>query len=133
GRDARVDPDARAGRLDEVEDPSRRRAVVVIGVLRVEPALQAVAEPPDVLLAEGEPGARGDLDLEAHEVEPRRDLGDGVLDLEPRVDLEEVEGAVRGQEELHRPRVDVRGGPGGGDARRAERLPSRGRQGGAGP
>jgi hypothetical protein len=52
-------------------------------------------------------GARRDLDLRADEVEARRLLGDGVLDLEGRVHLEEVEaGATRrgGTRRCPRPR-----------------------------
>ena len=50
-----------------------------------------------------------DLDLQCDHVEPRHHLGDGVLDLDPRVHLQEVEGAVFVEDAFHRPGVDVAG------------------------
>ena len=48
------------------------------------------------------------MDLGLHQVEPGGGLGDGVLDLEPGVDLEEGEGPLlRLVEELDRAGTDV--------------------------
>ena len=46
--------------------------------------------------------ARGDADHQLDEVEPGDALGDRVLDLQPRVHLEEVEALVLADHELHR-------------------------------
>ena len=46
---------------------------------------------------------RGDPELFADEVDPGGFLGDRVLDLEAGVDLEEGDGAVRRDQELHVP------------------------------
>ena len=62
----------------------------------------------DVVLAEAQGLPRGDEDLSRDEVDAANELGHGVLDLEPGVHLEEVEGcAVAVQEELARPCVAV--------------------------
>src|SRR5207247_8606856 len=63
-----------------------------------------------LLVAEGLPGGESKLLLD--EVDPGHPLRDGVLDLEARVDLEEIEFPVRVDEELHRAGVLV---PDGGD------------------
>jgi len=48
------------------------------------------------------------VELQLHEVEPRRHFCDGVLDLEARVDLEEREGLLVGLvEELDRADVAI--------------------------
>ena len=54
-----------------------------------------------------ERAALGDAELLAHEVDAGDLLGDGVLDLEARVDLEERDRAVGADEELARARADV--------------------------
>jgi len=51
--------------------------------------------------------ARGDPELLADEVDPGDHLGHGVLHLEPRVHLEEVEATLGVHEELDRARVHV--------------------------
>ena len=60
--------------------------------------------------------APGDLDLRAHEVEARDELGDGVLDLDARVHLEEEELAVAVEQALDGACADVADG-----ARRLDR------------
>ena len=54
----------------------------------------------------------GDEDLRAHEVDVRDHLGDGVLDLDAGVHLDEVVVAVAVDEELHRAGVDIADGLG---------------------
>jgi len=66
-----------------------------------------VALEPDVLLPESEAVACRDPQLLLDEVEARDGLGDRVLDLEPRVDLEEVERAALVEQELGRAGIDV--------------------------
>ena len=55
--------------------------------------------------------ARRDAQLLAHEVDPGHELADRVLDLQPRVQLDEVEVAVRPEQELERAGVPVADGP----------------------
>ena len=69
----------------------------------------------DVRLAEAERLAGGDPDLGGDDVDAGQHLGHRVLDLDPAVDLDEVEVAVRVDEELERADVLVAGG----DRRRA--------------
>ncbi len=57
---------------------------------------------------------RRDVDLEAHQVQPGAELRDGMLDLQPRVDLQEVEPrcvAAALQQELRGTRISVSGSP----------------------
>ena len=65
----------------------------------------------------------GDGDLQGDEIDTSRALGDGMLDLQPRVHLEEEEGAVVGGEELDGAGARVadrpRRGDGGGEQRLA--------------
>src|SRR5688500_11966838 len=63
-------------------------------VLGVDAALDGVAGDRDVALLELEMAAVGDADLLAHEVEAGDQFGDRMLDLEPRVHLDEIEAAV---------------------------------------
>ena len=75
--------------------------------------------------------AGGDPDLLLDQVDPGDHLGDGVLDLDPGVDLDEVEVVVGVDQELAGPGVDVAGGLGQPDGGLAElgRGPSSGRVG----
>ena len=84
-------------------------------VLGVEPRLEGVAADGEVLLRLGQPLARGHAELPFHEVHAGDRLGDGMLDLEPRVHLHEVEPvgpqAVGGvHDELDRPRPGIADG-----------------------
>ena len=54
-----------------------------------------------------ERAALGEAELLAHEVDAGHLFGDGVLDLQARVDLEERDGAVGSDEELARAGADV--------------------------
>src|SRR4029453_15144972 len=80
-----------------------------------------------IALGEAQALTRGDPELGLDDVEPRYLLGDRVLDLEPRVHLEEVEGVALDQK-LHGPRVAVPRRPGGAQPRLVETAPERGRQ-----
>src|SRR6185436_9838330 len=70
-------------------DPAGGRGEVLVGGLRVDPALDRVAAKLDVLLTDRELLAGGDPDLLANDVEPGDHLGDAVLDLNAGVHLEE--------------------------------------------
>ena len=69
----------------------------------------------DVRLAEAERLAGRDPDLGRDEVDAGQHLGDGMLDLDPAVDLDEVEVAVAVDEELERADVLVAGRDDGPD------------------
>ena len=113
------DADIRAHRrrhVDRAQRPGRRQEVA-LGILRAQPDLDR----PAPLRRRGLHAlAARDADLLADQIEAGRQLGDRMLDLEPRVDLEEVEAAVGvprmegtrrcrdpGDDELDRARADV--------------------------
>ena len=97
-----------------------------VRILRVEAALQRVPAAAHVAsCANGERPARRDLDLQAHEVEAGDGLRDGVLDLQARVHLQEVEAPVGVEQELDGARVHVARRPRGGHAGLAQRAPLR--------
>src|SRR5271169_2997399 len=73
--------------------PARRRRESV-GALGVDAALDGVAAQLDVGLAIAEPGARGDEELLADDVEAADHLGDRVFDLQARIHLDEKEFTV---------------------------------------
>ena len=104
--DAGVDPDPRAGGQVEADDPTGSRCEVAVGVFGVQARLDGV---PDLGgFAALELAAGGDVELGLDEVDVGDCLGDGVLDLQTGVDLEERERLVaRVVEELHRARADV--------------------------
>ena len=75
------------------------------GVLGVDPELDGVSGHRRVRVADRL--ALGDPEHLPDQVQPGDLLGDGVLDLQPGVDLEEADGAVRRDQELARPGADV--------------------------
>jgi hypothetical protein len=117
-----VDADAGPGRLAVAGDPARRRQEALRNVLGVDPALDRVAAQPHLVLRHGEWLAGGDPDLLADEVDPRHLLGDGVLDLDARVHLHEVVGAVGREQALDRPGRAVAAGARCLDRDRADAL-----------
>ena len=71
----------------------------------------------------GQRAARCDVQLQLDDVDAGGDLGNRVLDLQPGVDLEERQQPLAGLvKELHRPGVDVPGGPDQFGGVRAEQL-----------
>src|SRR6266478_4241881 len=98
--DARVVAHPGAAGGAQSQDLAWRGHEVGVGVLGVDAAFDGVAAEGNVLLRVAELLPCGDPDLLAHQVAPRHELGHGVLDLQPRVDLEEVELAVAIHEEL---------------------------------
>ena len=69
--------------------------------------------------------ALGDAQLLAYDVHAVHQLGDGVLDLESRVHLEEVELSGRGEQELDGAGAEVAHRAGGGGRRLAQAPPQR--------
>src|SRR5438093_1619201 len=112
--DARVIAHPGTARRPQADDATGRRDEPRVGILGVDTALDGPAVPDDLVLGEAELLPGRDPELLLDEVAPRHELGHGVLDLEPRVHLEEVEAPVAVHEELHRTRIDV--ADGGGDA-----------------
>jgi hypothetical protein len=116
--DPGVDADAVADRGGE---PGDRAGLRQAGdrVLGVEADLDRVPVRSHVVLREGQRLTRRDPQLQLDEVEPGDELRDGVLDLQPGVHLQEVEGrllvieGVAGDEELDRAGTFVADGRGG--------------------
>ena len=108
-RNAGVDADAGAERELQQSHGARRGRKPVVGVLRVEPGLDGVAELRGAFAVEGT--AAGDEDLQLDQVDAGGDFGDRVLDLQPGVDLEEREGfLIRLVEVFHGAGAAVSGG-----------------------
>ena len=99
------------------ENPAVIGDEIGLGILGGDPALQGEAVEDDLLLL-GHSGATdpvtlGELDLRLDQIDAGHLLGDGVLDLNPRIDLDEIEGAGLGvDQELDGAGVLVTGGPG---------------------
>ena len=89
GPDPGVDPHARARRLLVRGDQPGGRQEPLADILGVDPALDRVPAEHDVFLAHRQGLALRDQDLLAHEIEAGDELGDRVLDLDPRVHLHE--------------------------------------------
>ena len=87
-------------------DPAGRRGEPHARVLGVEAYLDGVAARRRRVALQAPAG--GDMELELHEVGAGDRLGDGMLDLQPRVDLHEREALARGLvEELDRARAAI--------------------------
>src|SRR5690606_13702076 len=113
GRDPGVDPHPETGGLDPLHHLSGGWQEAVVWVLGVDPELDGVAA--GLGVAETELLAVGDSYLPLHQVEAGHHLGDGVLDLEPGVHLEEVELAALVDEELDGAGVGITARLGGGE------------------
>ena len=96
----RVDAHTRTAREAQRRDPARCGQEVRGRVLAVDAELQGVPARDDLVVPERL--TRGDPQLLAHQVDAGDLLGDRVLDLQARVDLEERDRAVRADEELAR-------------------------------
>src|SRR5690606_15688666 len=106
--------DAEAGRTAISGDATVVRNEVVLGILGRHAALHRIAVQADVLLfghaavGRADACALGDADLRAHDVDAGHRLGDGVLDLNARIDLDEIELAGVGiLQELDRAGVEI--------------------------
>src|SRR5918994_6610193 len=109
---AGVHSHARTARLHVARDPPRAGQEAVGWILRVDPALDRVPRQPDVLLAQPQRLTRRDQHLLTDEVEPRDQLGDRVLHLDPGVHLEEEVLAFLREQTLDRPGRAVADRPG---------------------
>ena len=102
---------------------------LALGILGVDAAFDGVSPLGQVLLAEGQVRPGRDQDLLADEIDAGHELGDGMFDLEPGVDLEEIEAAVLVEQELDRAGVVVAGRAHGPDGRLAHLAPEPGVEG----
>ena len=127
---AAVEADAEAGRAAIGGDAAVVGDEVLFGILGGDAALEGMAVEPDLALSRhagalilADRGAVGDADLGLDDVDAGHLLGDGVLDLDAGIDLDEIEGAGVGVlEELDRAGAAVFGGMGDGDGVVAEFL-----------
>ncbi len=87
GGDPAVDPDA--VRLPGQQHRAEVGAETLVGALGGDARLDGVAAAGDLVLGQRQRLAAGDAQLPFDEIEAGDRLGDRVLDLEPRVDLEE--------------------------------------------
>ena len=113
---AAVETDAETGGAAIGGDAAIVRNEIVLRILRGDAALQCMAVEPDVLLHRHAGFRRADgkavenMDLRFHNVDAGHHLRDGVLDLDARVDLDEVELAGIGiLQEFDRAGADIAG------------------------
>src|SRR3989442_1218119 len=85
-----------AGRV-ELRDPAGR-GTKRLRILRIDAALDGVADDGDLVLRRRQVAAGGDADLLQHEVDVGDALGNGMLDLDAGVHFDEIELAVLVQE-----------------------------------
>ena len=114
GVSVRIDAHAGAARrLEHVDDAARRthRSVRPQG-FKVHPGLHGIAAAGDAVRELGQRRASRELELEPDEIDARKLFGHRVLDLDPRIGLDEVRVAVLVHEELERPEVGEPGRPG---------------------
>ena len=111
-----------AGHLPQ-RHAARLRHEVVAGVFRAQPHLDGMAGEFYLFLPEPERFATGDPQLQFDQIEPGDRLGDGMLDLQPRIHLHEIEFARSIQQKLQRARTLVPNRPDGGDRDRAHPRP----------
>ena len=83
-------------------DPAGSGQEAVGGILGVQAALDGMTALCQLGLGERQGLAAGNAQLLVHKVDAADLLCDGVLDLQPGVHFEEIEPAVRRQQELHR-------------------------------
>ena len=97
GTGVTVDTHAVAAREVPPRDDTRRRREAS-GVFGVDATLERMAATADIGLAKCEPLAARDTDLLLHDVDTGRHLGDGMLDLQPGIHLDEIERVILDQE-----------------------------------
>ena len=126
---AAVEADAEAGRAAIGGDAAVVGDEVLLRVLGGDPALERVAVEADIALARhargrvADLGAAGDPDLRLDDVDAGHLLGDGVLDLDARIDLDEIELAGVGiHQELDGAGPGIVRGVGDGDGVRGKLL-----------
>src|SRR5439155_11436692 len=117
GSDSAIPSNAGTRRELQVSDGAGGRQESVRRILASDAALDGPSARRKVFLSEGEPLAAGDAQLPLDQINTGDELRDRMLDLDPRVHLEEVEVSVRIQQELARTGVHVACGLCGGNRR----------------
>ncbi len=105
----RIESHAKAARRDKLLDPPRRRLEIAPRILRIDAAFDRRAALHDIGLRPWQRFAGRDANLRLDEVDPRDHFRHGVLDLNPGVDLDEIELAGLIDDELDRRGVRVVG------------------------
>ena len=126
GAKAGVDADAFPSRLAPLADGPGRRQKTLVGVFGVNPGLDRMAPRADLVLPQRQRLAERDPQLPLHEVDTGDHLGDGMLDLQTRVHLDEIE-PVRVGDEFDGAGADIAGGLGGRPRRSRHLRPPLGR------
>ena len=114
GTEPGVDTYARPRRRNPSRDPPRVGYELAKRIFCIDPHLDRMSFPFDVLLGEAQLETGRDSNLLFHQVDAGHRLCDRMLDLQPGVHLEEVELAVA-EDELHGARIDVSGSGRGPD------------------
>ena len=91
----------------EIADVAGFRHEVPRRVFRADSAFDRVAPADRAALPERQPMPGGNIQLHAHEIEAGDHLGDGMLDLKPRVHLQEEEATVGAENEFDRADIAV--------------------------
>ena len=97
-------PSAALGRRPVMHQAPNRGQEIAQRILGVDPRLHRPPGELDVTLLELELFAGGDADHLLDQVDAGDELGDGMLDLQARIHLEEIEAPVLSDDELHRAR-----------------------------
>src|SRR5450756_836972 len=109
GFDAAIPADAGATWNVEIVDASRGRQKSMRRVFGRDAALHCPTARPYVVVHRRKLLARGNAQLPLDKIESSYELRHGMLHLEPRIHLEEVEIRVRAKKKLTSPRIDVSG------------------------
>src|SRR5438876_8983169 len=86
-----IEPNPRAARRAVREDLAGRRKEIIVGVFGIDARFDGVTARRDRLPLKRKtmPGGNGNLQLD--QIESRNLLGDGMLDLKPRIHLQKIE------------------------------------------
>ncbi len=103
-----IDPDVEfASRRRPCQDRARTGQEPFFRTFRAEPRFDRAAVEHDVLLTKPQRLAGGHPELPFDEVKPCHHLGDGVLDLKPRVHFHEIEAVVLVEQEFDGAGADI--------------------------
>src|SRR6266568_3173495 len=122
GIDVAVDAHAASARGIVHLDAAGAGAEIIEGILGIDAAFDGMAFEMNVLFGKVERLAHRDEDLLLDQIDPGDLFGDGMLDLDALVDLEEIEIAAVIDQELHRAGIGVMGDLGDPHGRFAHAL-----------
>ena len=84
--------------------------IIVVGIFGVYAALDGMAANHDVILREGQLLSSRDANLQVHQIEPGDQFRHRMLNLQPRVHLEEIEILLLVDQKLDRAGIGISGG-----------------------